>query len=89
MIRRKVLEKVATFTTHPTFADDEDADASTNGSLDPDLVIANGSDSSGESKVVANSIDGEDSIVNVTMKESRGVSPAESVNSKSQSSPVS
>jgi ubiquitin carboxyl-terminal hydrolase 4/11/15 len=33
-------------------------------------VLANGSDSSGESKVLANSIDGEEGLVDVTMKES-------------------
>lgn len=74
MIRRKILEKLATFTTHRDFHDeDEEANDSVAESLDPDLVLTTGSDSSGDSKVVANSIDGEDELVDVTMKESNGV----------------
>jgi ubiquitin carboxyl-terminal hydrolase 4/11/15 len=70
LIRRKILEKLATFTTHPVFhEDDEEANESAADSLDPDLVLTAGSDSSGDSKVVANSIDGEDELVDVTMKE--------------------
>ena len=36
-------------------------------------MLTTGSDSSGDSKVVANSIDGEDELVDVTMKESNAV----------------
>jgi len=32
-------------------------------------VLTNGSDSSGEGKVVANSVDGEDGLVDITMKD--------------------
>jgi ubiquitin carboxyl-terminal hydrolase 4/11/15 len=70
LIRRKILEKLATFTTHRDFyEEDEEANDSVAESVDPDLVLTNGSDSSGDSKVVANSIDGEDELVDVTMKE--------------------
>jgi ubiquitin carboxyl-terminal hydrolase 4/11/15 len=87
VIRRKILEKVATFTTDPTFVEDEDTDASTTESIDPDIVLANGSDSSGDSKVVANSIDGEEGLVDVTMKES--VDTHETGHDKTSRSPES
>lgn len=67
-IRRKILEKVATFSTHPSFHPDHESDSSASDNIDPDLVITTGSDadSSGDTKVVADSIDGEDELVNVT-----------------------
>jgi ubiquitin carboxyl-terminal hydrolase 4/11/15 len=86
MIRRKILEKVATFTTHKDFVEDEDTDDSTSSSVDPDLVLANGSDSSEESKIAVNSIDDEDSIVDVSMKEINGGSATNGDASKSQPS---
>lgn len=64
-------------TTSREFLDDDaDADASVSDGVDPDIVITTSSDadSSGGSKVVANSVDGEDEIVDVTMKDS--VEPA-------------
>jgi ubiquitin carboxyl-terminal hydrolase 4/11/15 len=76
-IRRKILEKVATFTTHPAFDEQEsdaaDEDEGLNDATDPDLVVTNASDadSSGDGKVVATSVDGED-FVDVTMKDSNG-----------------
>jgi ubiquitin carboxyl-terminal hydrolase 4/11/15 len=67
MIRRKILEKIATFTTSHEFEDDDDeASGSAADSLDPDTVITNGSDSS-EGKIAANSVDGEDGLVDVSM----------------------
>lgn len=70
MIRRKILEKIATLTTHRDFQpEDGETTGSVADSVDPDIVLTNGSDSSGDSKVVANSVDGEDELVDVTMKE--------------------
>ncbi|KAI6709922.1 hypothetical protein JHW43_007556 [Diplocarpon mali] len=71
MVRRKILEKVATFTTSSELLEDEEATTSVSDSVDTDMVLTTGSDaeSSGGSKVVANSIDGEDEIVDVTMKD--------------------
>ena len=66
MIKRKILEKVATFSTSPEFYDDDEASGSVADSIDPDIVLTNGSDSS-DGKIAANSIDGEDGIVDVTM----------------------
>lgn len=43
-------------------------------SIDPDLVLANGSESSSEGKIVTSSIDGEDGFVDITMKENDGAS---------------
>lgn len=79
MIKRKVLEKVATFSTSNEFSTEEDeADASVSDGVDPDIVLTTGSDadSSGGSKVVATSIDGEDELVDVTMKDSNVTSAA-------------
>jgi ubiquitin carboxyl-terminal hydrolase 4/11/15 len=75
-IRRKILEKVGTFTTHPGFKvlDEEDIEEN-NDSMDPDLVVttASDTDSSGDSKIVASSVDGEDDVVDVTMKDSNSI----------------
>lgn len=42
-------------------------------SIDPDIIVTTASDaSSGDDKVVASSIDGEDDVVDITMKETNG-----------------
>lgn len=69
MIRRKLLEKVATFTTSEELVEESDASGSVSDSIDPDIVLTNGSDSS-DGKVAANSIDGEDGLVDVSMESS-------------------
>ena len=63
-----MLEKVATFTTSQEFEDADEGDASVTESVDPDIVITNGSDadSSGGTKVVAHSVDGDDELVDVS-----------------------
>jgi ubiquitin carboxyl-terminal hydrolase 4/11/15 len=72
MIKRKILEKVVTFTTSSEFdEDDDEANDSVADSADRDIVIANGSDSS-DGKVMAASIDSEDGLVDITMKEING-----------------
>ncbi|KAL1899472.1 hypothetical protein Sste5346_002870 [Sporothrix stenoceras] len=92
-IRRKVLEKVASFSTWAEFAKAENPTqaSSTNNSTstsadggsetsqgddatdatDNDLVVTSGSDieSTSNSKVIAKSIEGEDDMVDVTMKD--------------------
>ncbi|KAI1768852.1 UCH-domain-containing protein [Hypoxylon sp. FL1150] len=69
IIRRKVLEKVATFTKHPLFSRTEEVDGSD--STDPEIIGQSGSDtgSSNESRVVAQSVKGEDDMVDVQMKD--------------------
>jgi hypothetical protein len=47
------------------------SDSNTTDGNDPEIVLANGSESSGEGKVVASSIDGEDGLVDVTMKDAQ------------------
>jgi ubiquitin carboxyl-terminal hydrolase 4/11/15 len=87
VITRKILEKVATFSSYGGLHEDEDeASESVADSVDPDLVLTTGSDadSSGGSKVVATSIDGEDGLVDVTMKDSNGI--GESTNADAASS---
>ncbi|KAL2024662.1 hypothetical protein VTK56DRAFT_6863 [Thermocarpiscus australiensis] len=65
-IRRKILEKLATFTTLPELSTVESADAAE--TTDPDTVnIASDVDSSGEPKIVAKSVEGEEDMVDVTM----------------------
>lgn len=67
LIRRKVLEKVATFSTWSKLRDvpDENSD-----NADGEAVTsASDADSSGDSKVIANSVEGEDDIVDVHMKD--------------------
>ena len=49
----------------------DETDESISDAVDPDLVLASGSDSSVEGKAVATSVDGEDGLVDVTMKESK------------------
>lgn len=68
-IRRRVLEKVATFTKHPFFSRLDESDGSE--STEPELVGQNGSDTSSSNggKVSANSVESEDDIVDVRMKD--------------------
>lgn len=60
-IRRKILERAATFTTSTMFADDS--------ANDNDTTMTNQSDvdSSGDSKIAACSVEGEDDMVEVSM----------------------
>ncbi|GAP88489.2 putative ubiquitin specific peptidase 11 [Rosellinia necatrix] len=68
IIRRKVLEKIATLTRSSLFTPDE-SDVSE--STDPELIGPNGSDTSSSTggKVVARSVEGEDDIVDIRMKD--------------------
>lgn len=72
VIRRKVLEKVATISDWSGFSEVDDV-------ADPDVVLTTQSDadSSGDSKVIAHSVEGEDDMVEVSMKDA-GDSPSES-----------
>ncbi|KAK0674297.1 putative ubiquitin carboxyl-terminal hydrolase 12 [Cercophora samala] len=85
IIRRKVLEKVATFTTHPDLAAVEETDAGDN--VDPEMAnMASDADSSGDSKIVAKSVEGEEDIVDVTMADAGDV-PKPVASSGAQQSP--
>jgi ubiquitin carboxyl-terminal hydrolase 4/11/15 len=61
---------VATLTKHDFFSRREDSEVSDT-TTEPELLGLNGSDSSSanESKVTAHSVEGEDDIVDVTMKD--------------------
>ena len=78
-IRRKILEKIATLTTYEGFDAEEsecdDGGVESNDHVDPDFVITSASDaeSSGDGKVLDKSIDGEEGLVDVTMKETNSV----------------
>ncbi|KAI5859320.1 UCH-domain-containing protein [Durotheca rogersii] len=68
-IRRKILEKVATFTKKNITSSVEDTDASD--STDLELIGVGSSDagSSNEGRIIAQSVKGEDDIVDVQMKD--------------------
>jgi ubiquitin carboxyl-terminal hydrolase 4/11/15 len=67
-VRRKVLEQVINQTTFHW--EESDSGESNDDSLDQDVVVTTGSDaSSGDGKVIATSVDGEDDVVDVSMKE--------------------
>jgi hypothetical protein len=71
-IRRKILEKVATFTTLPQLATTDDADSSE--TTDPEIINnASDVDSAGDSKVIAKSVEGEEDMVDVMMKDATDV----------------
>lgn len=72
-IKRKVLERIAALTTHPIFHEDDTSD-----DADADMIVTSPSDadSSGDGKVTATSVDSEDDVVDITMKD--GQTQAES-----------
>ncbi|KAM4054773.1 ubiquitin carboxyl-terminal hydrolase [Hirsutella rhossiliensis] len=72
-IRRKVLEKVATFSTWSKLADTPDANGHAD-FVDGDMVLttASDADSSGDSKVAACSVEGEEDMVDITMRDAHG-----------------
>ena len=65
-IQCKVLEKAATFSTWTALH--EDAESENNADSDG-VVLASDADSSGDSKVAARSVEGEEDMVDVTMKD--------------------
>ncbi|KAI1353065.1 hypothetical protein F5Y01DRAFT_67231 [Xylaria sp. FL0043] len=69
IIRRKILEKVATFTKHSLFARSDESDGSE--TTEPEMIGPNGSDTASSigGKVVAQSVGSEDDIVDVRMKD--------------------
>lgn len=78
-IVRKVLERVSTFTTWEKLASHRQTSGSD--SIDGDMVITSTSDadSGGDSKVAANSVDGEDDMVDISMKDASNVNSASPV----------
>ncbi|KAH6694104.1 ubiquitin carboxyl-terminal hydrolase [Plectosphaerella plurivora] len=69
-IRRKILEKVSTISNWTGFTETDDA-------VDPDIVLTTQSDadSSGDGKVIAHSVEGEDDMVEVSMKDAEASTP--------------
>ncbi|ROT35882.1 UCH-domain-containing protein, partial [Sodiomyces alkalinus F11] len=65
-IRRKILEKTATFSTSLMFADDSTTDT------DTAMVTQSDADSSGDSKIMVHSVEGEDDMVEVSMPKACG-----------------
>lgn len=71
-IRRKILEKVLTFTSHPdvsSLSSTSENRPAENSDVDPTLINASDADSSGDSRIVAKSIEGEDDLVDVSMQD--------------------
>ncbi|KAK2595762.1 hypothetical protein QQS21_006588 [Conoideocrella luteorostrata] len=68
-IQRKILQKVATFSTWSKLKEVQQSDASEGADGDMVVTTASDADSSGDSKVAARSVEGEDDIVDITMKD--------------------
>jgi hypothetical protein len=67
-IRRKILEKVATFTTLPGLSTADDTEGSE--TTDPEIInTASDVDSAGDAKIIARSVEGEEDIVDVRMSD--------------------
>lgn len=66
IIRRKILEKVATFTTWPALHQENTTEHT---DADQLLVTASDVDSSGDATVTAQSVEGEDDLVDVSMQD--------------------
>ncbi|KAF5978409.1 hypothetical protein FCOIX_5922 [Fusarium coicis] len=71
LIRRKILEKISNFSTWSKLRNGPEE----NSDIADGEVVASDADSSGDSKVVANSVEGEDDMVDVHMKDTREVLP--------------
>lgn len=67
IIRRKVLEKVATFTTWSEFSSADETDTAE--TTDPEMVNTTSDVDSADSKVVAKSVSGDEDLVDVTMRD--------------------
>ncbi|KAI6351222.1 hypothetical protein MCOR25_010065 [Pyricularia grisea] len=65
-IKRKILEKVASYSTWPHFSKLDDADAADNTDMEMITAPASDADSSGDSKVIAKSVEGEDDMVDIS-----------------------
>lgn len=69
MILRKVLERVATFSTWSRFKDAPDPEHTDASDADIVVTTASDADSSGDSKVATHSVSGDDDMVDITMKD--------------------
>lgn len=69
IIRRKILEKVATFSTWPALSGQHQQDATEHTDSDQMLVTTSDVDSSGDAAVTAQSVEGEDDLVDVSMQD--------------------
>jgi ubiquitin carboxyl-terminal hydrolase 4/11 len=73
LIRRKILEKISNFSTWSKLRNNLEENSD---NADGEVVAsASDADSSGDSKVVANSVEGEDDIVDVHMKDNSDALP--------------
>ncbi|UKZ54970.1 hypothetical protein TrVGV298_008785 [Trichoderma virens] len=71
IIVRKVLERVATFSTWSKFHQQQNSESSDANEADMVITTASDADSSADSKIVAASVEGEDDLVDVTMKDAQ------------------
>lgn len=67
-IARKVLEKVATLSTWSALVEEPGADSARSGESDS-VIVPSDADSSGDSRVAARSVEDEEDMVDVTMKD--------------------
>ena len=73
-IRRKVLAKVATFSTWAKLAETTDSASTDTPDTDMVFTMVSDGDSSGDSKIAAHSVEGEEDMVDVTMKDASDLS---------------
>ncbi|RCI10149.1 hypothetical protein L249_8413 [Ophiocordyceps polyrhachis-furcata BCC 54312] len=66
IIKRKVLERVATFTTWPKLSETSLENGTSDSTVSSDV------DSSGDGKVAARSVDGEDDMIDISMRDAGG-----------------
>ncbi|CCU81659.1 ubiquitin carboxyl-terminal hydrolase/USP19 [Blumeria hordei DH14] len=69
IIRRKILEKVATLTTSTKFEDNDDAENLEMKEKDQTLDMGSDAELYEENRITASSIDGEDDVVDITMND--------------------
>ncbi|KAK3987921.1 ubiquitin carboxyl-terminal hydrolase [Cladorrhinum sp. PSN332] len=77
IIRRKILEKIATFTTL-----DLDDEADVEETTDPEMLNTVSDADSSDTKIMAKSVEGEEDIVDVTMSDSASAKPAVSTSTQ-------
>ncbi|KAK0389430.1 hypothetical protein NLU13_3005 [Sarocladium strictum] len=72
VIRRKVLEKIATLSTWTKFSEMPSSEAVDAGDSDVVVTSTSDADSSGDSKIAARSVEGEEDMLDISMKDGNG-----------------
>lgn len=81
-IRRKILERVSAFSTWSKFSEGSNGEMTEAGDSDVVITTTSDADSSGDSKVAALSVDGEDDMLDITMKDGNGTRMGQNADTK-------